>query len=84
MYNILSIEVSLENLEQECKCHDFFYQYSDDHRVWSKGHDRYQIINVLLDKLSHSREAVEIYNKYAPDDYKLPLESKYYFKRDKE
>lgn len=78
MTNILSIEVSLEALENKCKVHDWYYNYSDDHRVWSRGFDRYRQINALLDGLGHSREAIEVYNKYAPEQFKRPLDSKYY------
>jgi hypothetical protein len=78
MTNILSFDASLEALENECRVHDWYYNYSDDHRVWSRGHDRYKKINAILEKLSHSREAIEVHNKYAPERFKRPLESKYY------
>ena len=76
--NILSFDASLEALESECKAQDFYYLYSDDHRVWSKGFDRDKRINAILSKLGHSREAIEIFNHYAPEGFQRPLESKYY------
>ena len=76
--NILSFDASLEALESECKAQDFYYLYSDDHRVWSEGFDRDKRINAILSKLGHSREAIEILNHYAPEEYQRPLESKYY------
>lgn len=78
MTNILSIEASLEALENKCRTHDWYYNYSDDHRKWSRGFDQYREINAILEKLSHSREALEIYNKHAPERFKRPLDSKYY------
>lgn len=78
MTNILSMEVSLDALRDECKAFDFWYNYSDDHRVWSRNYDRKQRIFAMLDKLSHSPEAIAIYNEYAPDQFKRPVESKYY------
>ena len=76
--NILSFDASLEALESACKAQDFYYMYSDDHRVWSEGFDRDKRINAILSKLGHSREAIEIFNHYAPEEYQRLLESKYY------
>ena len=76
--NILSFDASLEALESACKAQDFYYMYSDDHRVWSEGFDRDKRINAILSKLGHSREAIEIFNHYATEEYQRPLESKYY------
>ena len=76
--NILSFDASLEALESACKAQDFYYMYSDDHRVWSEGFDRDKRINAILSKIGHSREAIEIFNHYAPEEYQRPLESKYY------
>ena len=78
MMNILSFDASLEALESACKAQDFYYMYSDDHRVWSEGFDRDKRINAILSKLGHSREAIELFNHYAPEEYQRPLESKYY------
>jgi hypothetical protein len=78
MTNLISIEVSLEALENKCRTHDWYYNYSDDNRVWSRGFDNYREINAILEKLGHSREAIEIHNTYAPERFKRPLESKYY------
>ena len=78
MTNILSFDASLEALESECKAQDFYYLYSDDHRVWSKGFERNKRIHAILNKLSHSRKAIEVFNRYAPEEYQMPLESKYY------
>ena len=81
--NILSFDASLEALESACKAQDFYYLYSDDHRVWSEGFDRDKRINAILEKLGHSRKAIKIFNHYAPEEHQRPLESKYYFRRDK-
>jgi hypothetical protein len=78
MTNILSFDASLEALESECKAQDFYYLYSDDHRVWSRGFERNKRIHAILNKLSHSRNAIEIFNRYAPEEHRMPLESKYY------
>jgi len=61
----------LKQLEGECRAHDFFGQYSDDHRVWQASFRRNSLINSLLKKLDNSEEAIEVYNRYAPDGYKL-------------
>ena len=78
MTNLISIEVSLEGLENKCRKHEWYYNYSDDNRKWSRGFDTYREINAILEKLGHSREAIEVHNKYAPERFKRPIESKYY------
>ena len=32
-----SVDQRLETLESLCQSHDWYYAYSDDHRVWKKG-----------------------------------------------
>lgn len=61
----------LKQLEDECCAHDFFGEYSDDFRVWQTSFQRNNLINSLLKKLDNSGEAIEVYNRYAPDKYKL-------------
>ena len=45
------------------KAHDWTYDYSDDHRVWSKGRDQAGEIRRLGDILDPDRK---IYKKYSP------------------
>ncbi len=62
---------TLKQLEDECRVHDFFGEYSDDFRVWQASFRRNNLINSLLKKLDNSADAIEVYNRYAPDKYKL-------------
>jgi len=61
----------LKQLEDECRAHDFFGEYSDDFRVWQSSFKTNNHINFLLKKLDNSVEAIEVYNRYAPDKCKL-------------
>lgn len=61
----------LKQLEDECRAHDFFGEYSDDFRVWKASFQSINLINSLLKKLGNSAEAIEVYNRYAPSKYKL-------------
>lgn len=74
MYNIISMDTSLQALESKCRAHDWFYNYSDDHRAWSAGYDSKREINAILSEHNHSAEAVAIHNKYAPDMFKIKTE----------
>ena len=61
----------LKELEDECRAHDFFGEYSDDFRVWQASFRRNNLINSLLKKLDNNVDAIKVYNRYAPDEYKL-------------
>jgi hypothetical protein len=59
----------LEEYENLCKNRDWYFYYSDDHSVWSRGQanlDRCIYIVNYLKQLGLKDKTVEIYNKYAP------------------
>ena len=59
----------LAALESLLRRHDWFFEYSDDHRVWRKYHDIKQSIYAALDiahKLGWSVEANKLYHQYCP------------------
>ena len=49
------------------KHHDWFSEYSDDHRVWQRASEEYNQIVILQSTLDPD---YKIYNEYAPDEYK--------------
>ena len=60
----------LEYLENLLSKHDWYYEYSDDHRVWRKGRDEAEEIRRQTDiccGLGLSAEAEIIKEKYRPD-----------------
>lgn len=62
------IEDKLEEFEELCKVHDWFYDYSDDHSVWKKGEAMQKEINAKyseLLKLNKGAEARQISKKYS-------------------
>ena len=61
----------LEYLENILSKHDWFYDYSDDHRAWSKGRDQADELRRQVDiccGLGLSAEAQELINTYNPFD----------------
>jgi len=57
----------LDVLENLLSTHDWFYMYSDDHRVWSKGTDQASDIRRQIDiccGLGLSEEANLLYEQY--------------------
>ena len=68
----MSIHPDLTTLESLLKTHDWFYQYSDDHRVWKKGSDQEDEIRRQKDiccGLGLDSVANELYNKYRPKNF---------------
>lgn len=64
-----------QDLEKELAQHDWFYNWSDDHRVWQAGnrHDQYirDLIKGGLRTGELSRQDVEeLWNKYAPAEFR--------------
>jgi len=49
--------------------HDWFHDYSDDHRVYQWGHDNQIQIEKELDNLGRTKEAMEIYENAMPENY---------------
>jgi hypothetical protein len=59
----------LEELEDKCKAHDWYYEYSDDYSVWKKGQAKAVEIRSIVSKLERlgaRTSAMEILAKYAP------------------
>lgn len=63
----------LKELEQRLKSHDWWYQYSDDHRYWVRGGQEWKEIRELVAQINDAgleKEAETIWKKTAPDDFK--------------
>jgi tryptophanyl-tRNA synthetase len=64
----------LELLEMKVKSHDWYYQYSDDHRMWVRGKDQRHVIDNMMKDLFAAgleAEAIEVYNANCPEDYRI-------------
>lgn len=58
-------ETNLEKLELALKEHDWWFDYSDDFRVWSNGmHERSEIQRLM--GIVGNPQAKELYDKYSP------------------
>lgn len=59
------------NTEQEYRAalqaHDWYYDYSDDHKVWCAGRDQRSALRIARDKLDADGT---IWNEYAPNQYR--------------
>lgn len=65
----MSIHPDLTTLEKILKKHDWYFDYSDDHRVWQRGRDERDEIRRQMDiccGLGLDKIANELYNKYSP------------------
>lgn len=65
----MSIHPDLTTLEQVLKKHDWYFDYSDDHRVWERGRNEREEIRRQMDiccGLGLDTVANELYKKYSP------------------
>lgn len=66
---------SLKEFEQALKHHDWYFDYSDDHRVWQRGMhsiDALRAQYAVLVGAGHRAEANELWHKYAPAGHGAP------------
>jgi hypothetical protein len=58
-----------EDLIKALKSHDWYYQYSDNYKVWDRGRLQRQRINEMVSQAKGEGwgdEAEELYNQYKP------------------
>lgn len=61
--------MNLEEFEALLRDHDWYYDYSDDHRVWQRGKAKGLMIMSARQELieqGFDKQAEELYNKYCP------------------
>ena len=61
----------LDSYEAMLRKHDWYYDYSDDHRAYRKGDDEYQQIRAThakLIELGLEASAVALFRQYMPKD----------------
>lgn len=68
----MTIEKRLEELENALESHDWFFRYSEDFRVYSKGRSSWNYISsemTKLKELGYETEVNKLYKKHAPSSY---------------
>lgn len=65
---------ALEMFEQMCKKHDWYFDYSDDHAVWTRGRDSesrlYSRYNMLLQRYPEAVKVIwDMYNPFLKVKY---------------
>ena len=77
--------MDLTGLENLLKNHDWYYDMSDDHRVWEMGAASKKAINLELEKLAENglkKETMELFRKMAPSnaylDEKMKISIKFF------
>jgi len=62
-----TLDIAVEAYTNMLKCHDWYYDYSDDHRYWSKGRNERDDITWAQKKLTERGFDPEpLYNQYCP------------------
>tara|TARA_Y100000385_G_scaffold287967_1_gene353413 strand:- start:1688 stop:1891 length:204 start_codon:yes stop_codon:yes gene_type:complete len=67
---MVSIHADLDTLEQLLKKHDWYFDYSDDHRAWQRGRDQRDEIRRQMDiccGLGLDKFAKDLYNYHSPN-----------------
>ena len=61
------IDSDLIRLRKMLETHDWYYDYSDDHRYWTRGRDEARDIRALRESLNaRGVNTDELYAKYCP------------------
>jgi hypothetical protein len=65
--------MTLDEYTAALKRHDWFYEYSDDHKVWTRGREQARALNAA--RQEHDK-GYEIWNQYAPKDCQVKTTTK--------
>lgn len=63
------LDAEIGRLRQLMQRHDWYYQYSDDHRIWQAGNKQDGMIRSLANQLrkrGHTAEVEELYKNHDP------------------
>lgn len=55
----------IQNLDKALKTHDWYYEMSDDHRIWKKGSAELKNIHNLIKQVG-KKDSEYLWNKYLP------------------
>ena len=64
-YDRLIAEDVKADLQAALKSHDWYFEFSDDHRYWKKGVEQQKNIQRLIRQVD-KKEAQKLWKKYAP------------------
>lgn len=62
----------IDQYKQRLSSHDWSYEYSDDHSVWSRGRDERQRLSAQARQLDPD---YTIWNSLAPEGYRITREA---------
>ena len=66
--------ITLESFAEMLKNHDWFFNYSDDHRYYTKGREQRTAIDNAFKELTDQgfrEEARDLYNSLSPDEFSM-------------
>ena len=69
----------IERFKELVRAHDLTYQYSDDHRYWSRGSRQYSEIRTLAKEIG-MEIAMEIWNKEVDRKLREDSREQFYWK----
>lgn len=74
---MIKIEELFTTFENLLKCHDWLFDFADDHSVWSRGHsERERLRSIALTLGKEDAERVSnLWNALCPDGFERSVES---------
>lgn len=61
---------TLDHLKDLCAAHDWYYSFSDDHKVWQRGNEQINKIREVMLGLQDQgmgKEAKQVYENWKPE-----------------
>ena len=64
--------MNIEQFYNECLQHDWFYDYSDDHRVWTAGSDNQRRLYSLAEESETKMQIMSAFRSYVRGNRQRP------------
>ena len=76
IYNMIKIKEQTQNFTNALRFHDWFFDFSDDHSIWTRGRDAKESLIAMGKQLVNSEEmtsgqVANLWNEFAPERFQV-------------